>query len=391
MATRRSWGTVKKLRSGRYRAMYKGPDSEWHSGPITYRTRAEAGDWLDGEAALIAAHEWTSPSSRGEVKGQSTLTVREGSEKWLQHLRDIGRHDGTLRNHRSRLDRVILPAFGDMLIPDVTTGDVRRWYEAFASGVEPPNLRNGRTVKRTNGQTRNPYMTLRAMFMYFVRQEWCGSTPVKIDGAATYQPSKKMTAKDRVKVATPEQVRDLAAAMPADLQVTVWLAAWCQLRQGEMLGLHRGDIDLDAGTVHVSRSLERPEGGGVAEGPTKSDAGDRVVTIPASVLPIVTAHLEKWTGPRKRDLVVHGEDSWVHPTAFGKIWTKAAADAGLPGFRYHDLRHTGLTIFAQQGATLAELMNRGGHSDVQVALRYQHASLERDQELTAKLDERVVV
>ncbi|GAB4083804.1 hypothetical protein GCM10028784_04340 [Myceligenerans cantabricum] len=57
-------------------------------------------------------------------------------------------------------------------------------------------------------------------------------------------------------------------------------------------------------------------------------------------------------------------------------------------FRFHDLRHTGLTIFAQEGATLAELMRRGGHSDIKVVLRYQHATMERDRELADRMSER---
>ncbi|MDN5978438.1 tyrosine-type recombinase/integrase [Acidipropionibacterium jensenii] len=334
----------------------------------------------------------TSPESRESEAEEHRTTVAEGAEQWLQHLRDIGRHDGTLRTYRSKLKVSILPVLGDRFISDVQRGDIRSWWIELCAGTNPPNLKKGKITKRTNGQTRGAYMVAQTMWRWFVEQEWCSVSPVHLPGAAVYQPSKKMAAKDRVKVATPAQVRDLAYAMPTDLQVAVWLAAWCQLRQGEMLGLKRGDIDLKAATIHVSRSIERPEGGGLKEGPTKSEAGDRVVSIPESILPILRDHLAVHTGPGKRALVIHDDEGdWVHPTAFGKIWTKAAADAGLPGFRYHDLRHTGLTIFAQQGATLAELMNRGGHSDVQVALRYQHASLERDQELTAKLDERVVV
>ena len=59
---------------------------------------------------------------------------------------------------------------------------------------------------------------------------------------------------------------------------------------------------------------------------------------------------------------------------------------GLPdGYRFHDLRHTGLTRIAQEGATLAELMRRGGHSDVTVVLRYQKATMARDIELAARM------
>lgn len=65
--------------------------------------------------------------------------------------------------------------------------------------------------------------------------------------------------------------------------------------------------------------------------------------------------------------------------------------AGLPeGYRFHDLRHTGLTRFAQEGATLAELMRRGGHADIHVVLRYQKATMARDVELASRMSATVV-
>jgi integrase len=63
--------------------------------------------------------------------------------------------------------------------------------------------------------------------------------------------------------------------------------------------------------------------------------------------------------------------------------------AGRPDLRFHDLRHTGATLAAATGATLAELMARLGHSTPGAALRYQHASQDRDGEIAAALSELV--
>ena len=49
----------------------------------------------------------------------------------------------------------------------------------------------------------------------------------------------------------------------------------------------------------------------------------------------------------------------------------------------HDLRHTGNTMAAAQGASLKELMERMGHSSTRAALIYLHATRERDQEIAA--------
>jgi hypothetical protein len=52
----------------------------------------------------------------------------------------------------------------------------------------------------------------------------------------------------------------------------------------------------------------------------------------------------------------------------------------------HDIRHAGLTIAAQGGATTRELMARGGHRTARAALIYQHAAKERNVLVAASLD-----
>ena len=56
-----------------------------------------------------------------------------------------------------------------------------------------------------------------------------------------------------------------------------------------------------------------------------------------------------------------------------KSWRKARKAAGIEHAHFHDLRHAGLTLSAQVGATLAEVMRRAGHSSAAAAIRYQHA------------------
>ena len=71
--------------------------------------------------------------------------------------------------------------------------------------------------------------------------------------------------------------------------------------------------------------------------------------------------------------------------ALYKVYRRARKAAGRPDLRWHDLRHTGATLAAQAGATLAELMNRLGHSTVTAALIYQHAAAGRDAEIARRL------
>jgi integrase len=70
-----------------------------------------------------------------------------------------------------------------------------------------------------------------------------------------------------------------------------------------------------------------------------------------------------------------------------KPWARALAKAGLPAVVHvHDLRHTGNTLTGEAGASLAELMNRMGHSSTRAARVYLHAREERDRQLATTLD-----
>jgi integrase len=64
---------------------------------------------------------------------------------------------------------------------------------------------------------------------------------------------------------------------------------------------------------------------------------------------------------------------------FRKFWNRARGAVGLPELHFHDLRHTGNTMAAAQGASLRELMERMGHSSTRAALIYLHATRERDE------------
>ena len=54
------------------------------------------------------------------------------------------------------------------------------------------------------------------------------------------------------------------------------------------------------------------------------------------------------------------------------------APPGLDDVHLHDLRHVAGTLAAATGAGTKELMYRLGHASPQAALRYQHATRERD-------------
>lgn len=68
-----------------------------------------------------------------------------------------------------------------------------------------------------------------------------------------------------------------------------------------------------------------------------------------------------------------------------QAFERARSKMGREDLRFHDLRHTGQTLAAAAGASLADLMRRLGHSSMAAAKRYLHATDSRDKQIAAAL------
>ena len=176
--------------------------------------------------------------------------------------------------------------------------------------------------------------------------------------------------------------------MPERLRPMVLLAAWCGLRFGELAGLTRADLDLEAATVTVRRAVVRLPGEFIAGDP-KSAAGKRTVAIPPHLLDELDWHLDHHVLAPDDSPVFSRYDAgyggYIPLYSLHKAFWPAREAAGRPDLHFHDLRHTGATLAAATGATLADLMARIGHSTPAMALRYQHAVHGRDQQIAAAL------
>jgi len=72
-------------------------------------------------------------------------------------------------------------------------------------------------------------------------------------------------------------------------------------------------------------------------------------------------------------------------SSFQAFWYPARAAAGREDLHFHDLRHTGATLAAATGATLAPHMSPLGHPTPPAARRYQHAAADRDRAIAEAL------
>jgi integrase len=360
---KRPFGTIRKLPSGRYQALYTDAVGARVSAPATFTARATAERWLADRRAEVESGRFNPRA----VQRPTLTTFGEYATGWLAGRQVGGRpiKPRTREHYADLLDHHLIPAFGSKPLAAITAADVRAWHASTLA--DRPTLRS------------HCYGLLRTIMSSALDDELIPANPARITGAGRVK--RAVT----IRPATIEELGALTEAMPERLRLMVLLASWCALRFGELIELRRDDIDVDAELIRVRRGAVRTKDG-YQVGSPKSDAGLRNVSIPPHIMPMVTAHLADYVGPDRDSPLFPAEGGGhMQPSTLYRSWYRARAAAGRPDLRFHDLRHTGATLAAATGASLAELMARLGHSTPAAAMRYQHASAGRDREIAALL------
>lgn len=351
---RRHFGSVRKLPSGRYQARY------WHAGlsraaPETFKTKSDALSWLSTLEADLLRGAWVDPSA-------SKVIFATYAGDWLarqQHLRPR-----TVELYGYLLAQHILPAFGAHALGEISAGGVESWYRALAA--------------RRPATAPKAYRLLSQVMRAAVKDERVLRNPCSVKGAASED------CKDQA-IPTVAEVEALAGAVPERYRLMVLLAAWCSLRFGELAALRRDRVDLLHGEIRVIETVTELASGERFAGPPKTAAGRRTIAIPPHLKDVIDEHLLELPVAPDALLFPAPEGGYLQRNNFrSRTWLPALKETGLR-YRFHDLRHSGLTWAAASGATVAELMHRGGHATSATAMRYQHATKDRDQAIATAL------
>lgn len=115
--SKRRFGRIRKLPSGRYQARYLDPDGMDRPAPYTFATQGEADDWLAERQTEINKGEWQGPDA-GAVPFETYA---------LQWVDERGLAATTDELYRRLLRLHLLPAFGALDLDEITAPRVRTW------------------------------------------------------------------------------------------------------------------------------------------------------------------------------------------------------------------------------------------------------------------------
>lgn len=244
--------------------------------------------------------------------------------------------------------------------------------DAKRRGVEPPEPR---PVPTGESRLRQAYTLLRSILPTAVRDDLIGSNPCKIVGAGS-------VAHPERPLMSPEMLGTIVEAMPEQWTLPIRVMFGAHLSVGELVALQRGDYA--DGALRIERQTTLVNGKPVTTS-TKTGKG-RTVAIPPSIADELEAHLAASKGFARAPMFLCADGEPITNHALGQAWRRAARRVGLGQFHPHDVRHAGLTMAAQFGATTRELMARAGHSTARASLLYQYAAEERNVAIAATLD-----
>ena len=361
------------------------------------RRRDENGQpWLTRQDAANALREAIVKAGKGSWIEPSRQPVGEYLSTWLAGLRLA---PSTVASYEKNVRLHIEPYIGALPLASLTSARLTALYrELEKSGRR--DQKGERTGLPLSARTvRYVHSIISVALAAAVQDE---APLLERNPAAKAKPP---TAKEaKAPEMHPWDAGQLRAFLDWSADVSPLHAPWHVLamtgmRRGELLALRWRDIDLDAGTISIRRSVGviktkgQPEQ--IREGPTKTTR-PRVIDIE----PATVAVLRAWKSERgalalqlaRTGSVVFGnrEGGFRHPETFSKLFGKAQercartlGEDALPRVRLHDLRHTHATLLLRDRESPNVVSERLGHASVTVTLSIYAHVLPGDQKAAA--------
>lgn len=174
---------------------------------------------------------------------------------------------------------------------------------------------------------------------------------------------------ERPWVLTIEEVDALVEAVPDRYRALVLLAAYGALRWSELVALRVDRLSPSRDRVRVEEKIV--ESGHLIRGEPKTKRSRRWVTVPDFVAFALADHVQKY--PTGSDALVFTAPKGGpirRPAFYRLVWSKATQAAGLEGFPFRNLRHTGATLALQEGTSPVLVAFRLGHASTAMIERH---------------------
>ena len=289
-----------------------------------------------------------------DLTEECRMTLSEWLDRWLEQMASVLRLS-TLEHYHSDMEHHVKPYLGQKKLTQITPADLRKLYDTLKQHgrVHPrPGQSRGLSTTTVHGI----HTTLHHALKSAVDQRLLPHNP------ADHVEPPKVSHKP-MKILNDEQLDTFLSAVEQD---PIWKDFFYTelttgLRLGEICGLMWADFDARKGTLNITRTLHKEQGGRLVTGDTKTYAGTRKIVLPSTTAELLLN--------RKK----HSYSVWIfpnplkpempmNPSAAYRQMKAILTENSLPGLRFHDLRHTFATHALANGVDAKTLSGILGHT-----------------------------
>ncbi len=326
------------------------------------RTKAEVLERLD---------ETRANARSGVLAEPSRVTVGEYARNWLETVAKDRVRVTTLANYRRLVALHIAPHLGGNRLNQIAPLHLQTWLATLErAGVSPM-------------QRQAAHVLFKTILGHALKLGLIVRNPLDaVDKPRVGRKELQVLAADEIRVL-------LATARGHRLEALLVLAVTTGARLGELFGLQWRDIDLEAATLTIQRTLVEV-GGHLEFGEPKTTRSRRRVDLPASAVRALREHRNRQPAtPHPTMLVV--TDTMGKPLRRSnfsrRVWHPWLRRAGLPSVKFHSLRHSHITMLLADGGNLLAVSQRVGHSRTSMTVDvYAHAIEGMQRDLVSRLD-----
>ncbi len=262
--------------------IYRRPDGRWCTQITVYVNGRRKRQTLYGRTRKEVAEKLakaTADRDGGMVYETGKLTVGVYLDRWLRDSVKGTVKETTHANYSYITRAHISPALGRVMLKSLTPAHVRGFY-----GEKARTDLSAATVRKM-------HVVLRKALSQAVSD---GIIPR--NAADGVKPPRVSAPGEEIRPLTSEECGAfLEASRGERLEALYVLAVHCGLREGELLGLKWDDVDLEAGTLRVRRTLTTAKGGPQLTAP-KTKGSRRTVKLTHNAVQALRSHLERQLG-----------------------------------------------------------------------------------------------
>lgn len=287
------------------------------------------------------AAEWAASKEKSNPEYYA-MTFKQALKKYIETKSNV-LSQSTIRGYET-LQRNSFDLINEVKLCDLDTSKLQAWINEFS-------------VKHSPKTVSNAYGLVNATVNFFLPE-----FHVRVKLPMRTKPDLYTPSDDDVK-------KLISAIKGTDMEIAVYLAAFGAMRRGEICALT--DKDIHGNTATINKAIVRGQKGMVVKTP-KTTSSYRTVQLPEFVIDRISG--------------IEGRIVKMHPEDISKNFGGILSNAGLPHFRFHDLRHYAASIMHAIGIPDQYIMEMGGwKSDRVLKAVYRNTIEDEKKKFTDKI------